>query len=137
MRYRLHATASVAVLMICCAQAGSAQAQTFDFKNIVSIGGPPVVLNQSSQFNMAGLFMIGGSTSGTVVQTGTTNAVGVLQFGGTTSASISQTGMFNGASVGQSGQSATSLLSQIGRLNAASIAQFSATNSSTINQTRP
>ncbi|WGD56010.1 curlin [Bradyrhizobium sp. CB1650] len=136
MRHRLPA-ASIAALIVCCAQAHLAQAQTFDFKNIVSVNGPPVVVNQTSQFNMAGLFMVGGNTSGTVVQTGTTNAVGVLQFGGTTSASISQTGTFNAASVGQVGQSATSLLSQLGAMNSGSIAQFGATNSSTVVQNSP
>ncbi|OAF14233.1 curlin [Bradyrhizobium centrolobii] len=137
MKYRLPAAAGIAALIACCVQGTSAQAQTFDFKNIVSVGGPPVVVNQSSQFNMTGLFMVGGNTSGTVVQTGTTNAVGILQFGGTTSASISQTGTFNSASVGQTGQSATSLLSQLGTMNSGSIAQFSAVNSSTVIQKSP
>ena len=80
MKYRLPPAASIAVLIVCCMQGSLAQAQTFDFKNVVSVNGPPVVVNQSSQFNMTGLFMVGGNTSGTVVQTGTTNAVGILQF---------------------------------------------------------
>ncbi len=137
MKYRLPTTASIAVLIVCCMQGSLAQAQTFDLKNVVSVNGPPVVVNQSSQFNMTGLFMVGGNTSGTVVQTGTTNAVGILQFGGTTSASISQTGIFNSASVGQTGQSATSLLSQLGTMNAGSIAQFGTINSSTVIQKSP
>lgn len=66
--------ACVALLALGCAGAGSADAQTADIKTIVSIGGPPVVLNQNSQLNAAGVFMIGGSTSATVVQNGTNNA---------------------------------------------------------------
>jgi minor curlin subunit len=137
MKYRFLAAANMAVLIVCCAQTGSVQAQTFDFKNIVSVGGSPVAVNQSSQFNMTGLFMVGGSTSGTVVQTGTTNAVGILQFGGTTSASVSQTGIFNSASVGQVGQSTSSLLSQFGAMNSATVAQFGVVNTSTVHQGGP
>ena len=65
-----------AFLTLCCGGAGSAGAQTADIKTIVSLGGPPVVLNQNSQLNMAGVFMIGGSTSATVTQNGTNNATG-------------------------------------------------------------
>jgi minor curlin subunit len=110
-----------AFLTLCCMGAGSAGAQTADIKTIVSLGGPPVVLNQSSQLNMAGVFMIGGSTSATVTQNGTNNATGILQFGGTTSASVGQAGVNNVAFVGQAGQSTSSFLSQFGAFNSATI----------------
>ncbi|OKO92123.1 curlin [Bradyrhizobium sp. NAS80.1] len=128
---------ALAGLVSCCAANGPAQAQSADIKTIVSINGPPVVLNQSSSTNMAGVFMIGGSTSATVTQNGTNNAVGILQFGGTTSASAGQTGMNNFAFVGQTGQSATSFVSQIGAMNTGSIAHFGRVNSSTVVQTSP
>jgi minor curlin subunit len=96
------------LLALCCAGAGPASAQTSDIKTIVSVGGPPVVLNQNSQLNLAGVFMIGGSTSATVVQHGTNNATGILQFGGTNSASVGQAG-----GVGPSGR--TGWLSAIDR----------------------
>lgn len=116
--------ACVALLGLCCAT-GTAGAQTMDMKTIVSIGGPPVVLNQNSQLNAAGVFMIGGSTGATVTQNGTNNAVGILQFGGTTSATVGQTGLTNFAFVGQSGQSAASLVSQFGILNKSTVIQNS------------
>lgn len=81
---RLLGSACAAMFALCSAGAGSAGAQTADIKTIVSVGGPPVVLNQNSQLNMAGVFMIGGSTGATVTQNGTNNATGVLQFGGRT-----------------------------------------------------
>ena len=118
-------SAGAAMLALCSAGAGSAGAQTADIKTIVSLGGPPVVLNQSSQLNMAGVFMIGGSTSATVTQNGTNNATGILQFGGTTSASIGQAGVNNVAFVGQAGQSTSSFLSQFGAFNSATIVQNS------------
>src|SRR3954451_19737925 len=49
-----------AFLTLCCVGAGSAGAQTADIKTIVSLGGPPVVLNQNSQLNMAGGVIICG-----------------------------------------------------------------------------
>src|SRR4051812_50014493 len=76
-----------AFLPLCCVGAGSAGAQTADIKTIVSVGGPPVVLNQNSQLNMAGVFMIGGRTRAAATQKGTSNATGVLQFRGAKSAS--------------------------------------------------
>jgi len=103
MKHRLPSVASLAFLILCCGQSGPLYAQTADIKTIVSVGGPPVVLNQSSQTNMAGVFMVGGSTSATVVQTGTNNATGILQFGGANSAAVGQNGTFNFAFVGQSG----------------------------------
>lgn len=114
-----------AFLTLCCVGVGSAGAQTADIKTIVSLGGPPVVLNQSSQLNMAGVFMIGGSTSATVTQNGTNNATGILQFGGTTSASVGQAGVNNVAFVGQAGQSTSSFLSQFGAFNSATVVQNS------------
>ncbi|MDA9393566.1 curlin [Bradyrhizobium sp. CCBAU 45394] len=134
---RLLASSCAAMFALCCAGAGSAGAQTADIKTIVSVGGPPVVLNQNSQLNMAGVSMVGGSTSATVVQNGTNNATGVLQFGGTNSASVGQAGMNNFAFVGQTGQSATSLVSQLGAMNTGTVAQFSTVNTSTIVQTGP
>jgi minor curlin subunit len=130
-------SAGAVMLALCSVGAGSAGAQTADIKTIVSVGGPPVVLNQNSQLNMAGVFMVGGSTSATVVQNGTNNATGVLQFGGTNSASVGQAGMNNFAFVGQTGQSATSLVSQLGAMNTGTVAQFSTVNTSTIVQTGP
>ena len=126
----------VALLALGCA-AGPAGAQSVDMKTIVSIGGPPVVLNQNSQLNAAGVFMIGGNTGATVVQNGTNNATGILQFGGTNSASVGQVGVNNFAFVGQTGQSATSLVSQLGTMNTGAIAQFGAVNSSTVIQASP
>lgn len=103
MKHRLPCVASFAVFILCCGQSGSLHAQPADIQTIVSVGGPPVVLNQNSQTNMAGVFMVGGSTSATVVQNGTNNATGILQFGGANSSSIGQTGTFNFTFVGQSG----------------------------------
>jgi minor curlin subunit len=126
------------VLVSCFAAAnGPARAQGADIKTIVSVNGPPVVLNQSSSLNMVGIFQVGGSTSATVVQNGTNNATGVLQFGGTNSASVGQAGVNNFAFVGQTGQSATSLVSQLGTMNTGAIAQFGAINSSTVIQSSP
>ena len=135
MRY-IPAVACLALLGIGCA-AEPVRADSMDMKTIVSVNGPPVVLNQNSQLNAAGVFMIGGSTSATVVQNGTNNATGILQFGGTNSASVGQTGMNNFAFVGQTGQSATSVVSQLGAMNTGAIAQFGAVNSSTVVQTCP
>nr|GAJ35964.1 hypothetical protein BDOA9_0151750 [Bradyrhizobium sp. DOA9] len=129
--------ACAATLALYLASLLSAEAQTADIKTIVSVGGPPVVLNQNSQLNLAGVFMIGGTTGATVTQNGTNNATGVLQFGGTNSASIGQAGANNLAYVGQAGQSATSLISQLGTMNAGTVAQFGIVNSSTIVQTGP
>jgi minor curlin subunit len=136
MKHHLGRAGAVA-LALCSVGAGSAGAQTADIKTIVSVGGPPVVLNQTSQLNMAGVFMIGGSTSATVTQNGTNNATGVLQFGGTNSASIGQAGSNNLAFVGQVGQSTSSLISQLGTMNAGTVAQFGTVNHSTIVQTGP
>jgi len=95
-------TIAVATLLIsCCAASGPASAQTFDVKNIVSINGPPVVLQQNSTFNLAGVFQVGSTTSATVTQTGAGNAVGVLQFSPNAAASITQTGLSNFSFVGQ------------------------------------
>ena len=129
--------ACAATLALSLAGATSARAQTADIKTIVSVGGPPVVLNQTSQLNMAGGFMIGGSTSATVTQNGTHNATGVLQFGGTNSASTGQAGSNNLAYVGQTGQSANSLISQLGTMNAGTVVQFGTVNMSTVVQTGP
>jgi len=123
MKHYLARTICMAVLFICCAQRGPARAQNADIKTIVSVGGAPVVLNQNSQLNMAGVFMIGGTTSATVTQNGSSNATGILQFGGLTSASVGQTGTVNFAFVGQSGQSASSFLSQFGVFNSSTILQ--------------
>jgi minor curlin subunit len=117
--------AAMAVLVSCCAASGPARAQSADIKTIVSVNGPPVVLNQSSPTNMAGIFMIGGTTSATVTQTGTNNATGVLQFGGTTSTVVGQTGGLNVATIGQVGQLNNSgAVTQIGGVNLSSITQI-------------
>ncbi|WFU43921.1 curlin [Bradyrhizobium sp. CB82] len=117
--------AAMAVLISCCAANGPAKAQSADIKTIVSVNGPPVVLNQSSSTNMAGIFMIGGTTSATVTQTGTNNATGVLQFGGTNGAAVGQTGALNVTSVGQLGQlSNSSAVAQAGGINLSSITQI-------------
>jgi minor curlin subunit len=96
-------TIAVAALLIsCCASSGPASAQTINSKTIVSINGAPVVLQQNSTFNLAGVFQIGSTTSATVTQTGTGNAVGVLQFStNAASATINQTGLSNFSFVGQ------------------------------------
>jgi minor curlin subunit len=137
MKYNLLISASAAAAIAFCATSGVARAQSADIKTIVSIGGPPVALNQSSQLNLAGIFMVGGSTSATVVQHGTNNAVGVLQFGGTTSSSVGQAGVNNFTFVGQSGQSTGSLLSQFGSNNSGVIAQFGGVNVSHVVQGGP
>jgi minor curlin subunit len=117
--------AAMAALVSCCAANGPARAQSVDVKTIVSINGPPVVLNQSSSTNAAGIFQIGGTTSATVTQTGTTNATGILQFGGTNGASIGQTGGWNIASIGQVGQLSNSgAVTQVGGINLSSIIQI-------------
>ena len=122
-------TASMAILIVCCSASGSARAQSASIKTVVSVAGAPVVLNQNSQLNMAGVFVIGGSPTATVVQNGTNNATGILQFGGTTSASVGQTGINNFTFVGQSGQSTSSVLSQFGNINSGVIAQLGFMNS--------
>jgi minor curlin subunit len=129
--------AATVVLVSCFAANGPARAQGADIKTIVSVNGPPVVVNQSSSLNMVGIFQVGGNTSATVTQNGSNNATGVLQFGGTTSSSVGQAGMNNFAFVGQAGQSATSFVSQLGAMNTGAIAQFGAVNSSTVIQTSP
>jgi minor curlin subunit len=129
--------AAMAALVSCCAANGPAWAQSADIRTIVSLNGSPVVLNQSSSTNMAGIFMLGGTTSATVTQTGNNNATGILQFGGTTSASVGQTGINNFAFVGQSGQSTSSVLSQFGTINSGVIAQLGFTNSSHVVQGSP
>ncbi|MGY8664763.1 curlin repeat-containing protein [Bradyrhizobium sp. UFLA05-109] len=104
--------AAMAALVSCCAASGPARAQSADIKTIVSLNGPPVVLNQSSSTNMAGIFMVGGTTSATVTQNGKNNATGILQFGGTNSASLSQFGSLNSAFAGQVGLNNTSHVTQ-------------------------
>jgi minor curlin subunit len=129
---------ATAVLVSGLVANGPVRAQGADIKTIVSVNGPPVVVNQSSPLNMVGVFQIGGNTSATVTQNGSNNATGVLQFGGTTSSSVGQAGMNNFAFVGQAGQSATSLVSQLGTMNnTGAIAQFGAINSSTVIQKNP
>ena len=116
---------ATAVLVSCFAANGPVRAQGADIKTIVSVNGPPVVVNQSSPLNMVGIFQIGGNTSATVTQNGSNNATGVLQFGGTTSSSVGQAGVNNVAFVGQAGQSTSSFLSQFGAFNSATIVQNS------------
>jgi len=87
MNTRLPNIAIAALLISCCAASAPASAQSADIRTIVSVGGPPVVLQQNSQLNMAGVFEVGSSTSATVVQNGHNNYVGILQFGGIASAS--------------------------------------------------
>jgi minor curlin subunit len=115
---------ATAVLVSCFAANGPARAQGADIKTIVSVNGPPVVVNQSSSLNMVGIFQIGGSTSATVTQNGSNNATGVLQFGGTNSTSIGQNGALNIASVGQVGAGNAGAVSQFGGLNLSSITQI-------------
>ena len=118
-------TAAMAALVSCCAASGAARAQSADIKTIVSVNGPPVVLNQSSSTNMAGIFMVGGTTGATVTQNGINNATGVLQFGGTNSASVGQAGGLNLAFVGQVGQSSNSgAVTQVGGINLSNITQI-------------
>ncbi len=117
--------AAIAALACYSAANGPAQAQSADIQTIVSVNGSPVVLNQSSSTNMAGIFMIGGTTSATVTQSGNNNAIGVLQFGGTNSASIGQSGGWNIASVGQVAQSSNAgAVTQAGGLNVSNITQI-------------
>jgi minor curlin subunit len=117
--------AATAALVACCIANGPARAQNADIKTIVSVNGPPVVLNQSSPTNMAGIFMIGGTTSATVTQNGNNNATGILQFGGTNSASVGQAGGLNLAFVGQVGQSSNSgAVTQVGGINLSNITQI-------------
>lgn len=122
MNKHLMVVAMVAALASGFSASGPAQAQSFDMKTIVSVNGPPVVLNQNSQFNLAGLFQIGGTTGATVVQNGNSNATGILQFGVTNGASISQTGGTNFTFVGQVGQlNNSSAVTQLGGLFNSSI----------------
>ncbi len=117
--------AAMAALVSCCSASGPARAQSADIKTIVSVNGPPVVLNQSSSTNMAGIFMIGGTTSASVTQNGSNNATGILQFGGATGASVSQNGGLNLTFVGQAGQSSNSgAVTQIGGINLSNIIQI-------------
>ena len=44
------------LLVSCFAANGPARAQGADIKTIVSVNGPPVVVNQSSSLNMVGIF---------------------------------------------------------------------------------
>ncbi len=116
--------AAIAALVFCGAGNGPALAQSADIRTIVSLNGSPIVLNQSSSTNMAGVFMVGGTTSVTVTQTGNNNATGILQFGGTNSASVGQTGGWNIASVSQVGQLSNSGdVTQVGGLNFSNITQ--------------
>ena len=108
MKYCVLTAASIPFLIVCCGASGLARAQSADIRTIVSVGGPPVTLNQNSQLNLAGVFMVGGNTSATVVQSGKNNATGIPQFGGTTSASVGQLGINNFTFVGQSGHSTSS-----------------------------
>ncbi len=117
--------AATAALVSCCAASGPARAQSADIKTIVSVNGPPVVLNQSSSTNMAGIFMIGATTIASVTQNGSNNATGILQFGGTNGASVSQNGGLNLTFVGQVGQSSNSgAVTQIGGINLSNIIQI-------------
>jgi minor curlin subunit len=137
MKYRTLTAASMPVLIVCCGACGFARAQSADIKTIVSVGGPPVALNQNSQLSLAGVFMVGGNTGATVVQSGKNNATGILQFGATTSASVGQIGVNNFTFVGQSGQSTSSAVSQFGNINSGVIAQFGFTNWSHVVQGNP
>jgi len=128
MNKHLLVVAMAAALVPGLSGSGPAQAQGFDMQTIVSGNGAPVVLNQSSQFNLAGIFQIGGTTSATVVQNGNGNATGILQFGNTNGASVSQTGGANFTFIGQVGQlNNSSAVTQLGGF----------LNSSIIKQTSP
>lgn len=117
--------AATAALVVYCAASDSARAQSANIKTIVSVNGPPVVLNQGSSTNLAGIFMIGGTTSATVTQNGTNNATGVLQFGGMNGASVSQNGGLNFAFLGQVGQTSnTGAVTQSGGFNFSNITQI-------------
>ena len=117
--------AATAALVSCCAASGPAQAQSADVKTIVSVNGPPVVLNQGSSTNLAGVFMIGGTTSATVTQNGNYNATGILQFGSMNGASVSQNGALNFAYLGQVGQSSnTGAVTQVGGFNVSNVIQI-------------
>jgi minor curlin subunit len=117
--------AAMVALLSCGAANYPARAQSADIKTIVSFNGSPVVLNQGSSANMAGIFMVGSTTSATVTQTGNNNATGILQFGGTNSASVDQTGGWNTSSMGQVGLlSNNGAVSQVGAFNFSNVTQI-------------
>ncbi len=117
--------ATTAALVFCCAANEAARAQSANIQTIVSLNGPPVVLNQGSSTNLAGIFMIGGTTSATVTQNGSNNATGVLQFGSVNGASVSQNGGLNIAFLGQVGQTSnTGAVTQVGGFNFSKITQI-------------
>lgn len=117
--------AATAALVSCCAANDPARAQSADIKTITSVNGPPVVLHQGSSTNLAGIFMVGGTTGATVTQNGSNNATGILQFGSTNGASVSQNGGLNLAFLGQVGQSSnTGAMIQVGGFNFSNVTQI-------------
>ena len=126
-----------AVALLAASSAASAQSV-----EVVTQFGPqvqPVVINQSSQFNVAAVLQVtsSGAPTATIKQTGTTNVVGILQFGPSSSEATGQSGVLNIADIGQVGNTTSSLLTQTGNLNIGAITQFGMTNSSFVSQSTP
>jgi minor curlin subunit len=127
-----------AVALLAASSAASAQSV-----EVVTQFGPqvqPVVINQSSQFNVAAVLQVtsSGSPSATIKQTGTTNVVGIMQFGGLSSSEATgQSGVVNVADIGQVGNTTSSLLTQMGNLNTGAITQIGMSNSAFVSQSNP
>jgi minor curlin subunit len=126
-----------AVALLAASSAASAQSV-----EVVNQFGPqvqPVMINQSSQLNVAAVLQVTGSgaPTATIVQTGTTNVTGILQFGLSSSTAIGQSGVVNIANIGQVGRTTSSLLTQTGNLNTGAITQFGISNSSFVSQSGP
>jgi len=119
--------AAVALL----AASSAASAQSIEVVNQFGPQVQPVVINQSSQFNVAAVLQVTGSGSptATIAQTGTINVTGILQLGLSDSTAIGQSGVVNIANIGQVGNTTSSLLTQTGNLNMGFITQFGMSNS--------
>ena len=130
----IFAVLSAAVLSASSAASAGSEVSTRTFghgkvsvETVVEFGNniQPVVIEQSSQINIARVIEIGtGQVDATIIQTGTTNYANILQVGSTTNAAIAQLGMTNNASVTQMGNVNNALMLQIGNLNTGGVRQF-------------
>jgi len=105
---------------------------TISFETVVEFGNnlKPVVVEESSQINIARVIQIGvtGPVDATVIQTGASNYANVMQVGSTTRVAIAQLGASNTAGITQIGSVTDTLLVQVGDMNRGTVSQFGRSN---------